>query len=167
MTTASTISVSGTKTLDLNGYGIKATSTGCSVITVGSSANLTINDSDTSKTHKFTSPSGTAGLATLDEESGTLSISGGYITGGNTSEGGGIMNQGSGNPAVGIVKISGGFIKNNTVNKKAGGGVFRNVRLSCRVLLTFQGTKRATVTTILHFTVTHTTPHSMQILSLR
>ena len=77
--TASTITVSATSTLDLNGYGIKMTGTG-PVIRVGASKTFTLNDSNPTATHKFTIGSNL--LATLDEENGTLTIYGGYITGG-------------------------------------------------------------------------------------
>ena len=75
----SPINVSGTRTLDLNGYGIKVTVVNQTVFNV--SGNLMLNDSDATKIHKFDPPSGTAGLATLNEESGSLEIHGGYITG--------------------------------------------------------------------------------------
>ena len=75
----SPVNVSGTRTLDLNGYGIKVTVVNKTVFNV--SGNLTLNDSDATKIHKFDPPSGTAGLATLNEESGSLEIHGGYITG--------------------------------------------------------------------------------------
>ena len=124
VTTGSTISVSGTKTLDLNGHGIKATGTGYSVITVGSGANLTLNDSrPTETTHYFTvedpAPNG-AGLATnisTTGGNGRLSFSGGYITGGNSTStgGGGVQVNG------GALNIYGGTIIGNTAN--TGGGV--------------------------------------------
>ena len=80
VTTSSTILVSSTSTLDLNGHGIKMTGSG-SVIRVASGKTLTLNDSDPTTTHKFSVNNSTL-LATLNEASGTLTINGGYITGG-------------------------------------------------------------------------------------
>ena len=77
--TDSTINVTGTQTLDLNGHGIKMTAVNQTLFDV--TGDLTLNDSDTTKIHKFDPPSGTAGLATLNEASGSLEIHGGYITG--------------------------------------------------------------------------------------
>ena len=110
----STINVTGTQTLDLNGYGIKMTGNS-NVINVGS-ANLTLNDSNPSQTHKFDPPSGGVGLATLNEENGALTINGGYITGGcNVNYGGGIL------VGAGRLTMNGGnIIGNKAVN---GGGV--------------------------------------------
>ena len=117
VTTSSTISVSGTKTLDLNGYGIRMTGSG-SVISVGNGAYLTLNDSDTSKTHKYTvsSPkSNGSGLATVDDTNGTQSFSGGYITGGNAGSGGGVAVNG------GTFNMTGGTIIGNRSTSNGGG----------------------------------------------
>ena len=102
VTTSSTVSVSGTKTLDLNGYGIRMTGTG-SVINVTTSGNLTLQDSDTSaQTHKkhFITLSSWRGTAVSDTDtasavsdgSGVVEITGGYITGGYSTgnHGGGV-----------------------------------------------------------------------------
>ena len=73
----STIDVTGTKTLDLNGYGITKSGKGRVFKIDG---NLTINDSHpTRSTHKYTVDE--TGLAALDND-GTQSFQGGYITGG-------------------------------------------------------------------------------------
>ena len=73
----STINVTGTQTLDLNGYGITKSGKGRVFDIDG---NLTINDSHpTRSTHKYTVDE--TGLAALDEN-GTQSFQGGYITGG-------------------------------------------------------------------------------------
>ena len=89
VTTSSTVSVSsGEHTLDLNGHGIKMTGWG-SVFYVGGGAKLIIDDSDTKTTHKFDVPNG-AGLASLNEAGGNYTVNGGYITGGNAENGGGI-----------------------------------------------------------------------------
>ncbi|SDA33300.1 Listeria/Bacterioides repeat-containing protein, partial [Ruminococcus sp. YE71] len=75
---SSTISVSGTKTLDLNGYGIRMTGSG-SVIFVGSGATLTLNDSGTTVRYYNVS---TTGPSTLSDTPTAQSFTGGYITGG-------------------------------------------------------------------------------------
>ena len=114
----STINVTGTQTLDLNGYGIKMTGNS-NVINVGS-ANLTLNDSNPSKTHKFDPPSGGVGLATLNEENGALTINGGYITGGcNVEYGGGIL------VGAGRLTMNGGNIIGNKANRGGGVSVWR------------------------------------------
>ncbi|MBR6017788.1 MAG: InlB B-repeat-containing protein [Paludibacteraceae bacterium] len=88
----STINISNTRTLDLNGFGIKRTGYG-RVFYIGGSGNLTINDSNPDAVHKYTLSNeyNGAGLATLDEASGSLTVNGGYITGGNTNEQGGAI----------------------------------------------------------------------------
>ena len=121
VTTASTITVSGTKTLDLNGYGIRMTGSG-SVINVPSGAALNLDDSNTETSHKFTVPAdGAAGLAVLDETSGTYTITGGYITGGNTasgSTGGGVT------VSDGTFVMNGGTIIGNQNTVGGSGGVY-------------------------------------------
>ncbi len=118
VTTDSTISVSGTKTLDLNGHGIRMTGSD-RVINVGG-ASLTLKDSDPSVEHKYTieSPkSNGAGLAVVDDANGTQTFTGGYITGGDTNDrGGGVVVNG------GSLTMNGGtVIGNNAANH--GGGV--------------------------------------------
>ena len=123
VTTASTISVTGTKTLDLNGHGIKMTGSG-SVISVGSGANLTLNDSNTTAVHKYSISNPTsngAGLATVNDTNGTKTFTGGYITGGNVADGSGIKING------GTVTMNGGTIIGNSAtqtNSWNGGGVY-------------------------------------------
>ena len=163
VTTTSTITVSGTKTLDLNGHGIRMTGSG-NVISVGDGANLTLNDSDataqTHRTHKFTVPENdAAGLATLNETSGTYTITGGYITGGSTASGSGggvcvnggtlTMNGGTviGNTAKfgggvyvcdnGTFRLNGGAITGNTA-QGSGGGTFNNNTDSKTLTYTFE-----------------------------
>ncbi|MEE5993848.1 MAG: InlB B-repeat-containing protein [Oscillospiraceae bacterium] len=121
--TSSTINISGTKVLDLNGYGIKMTGSG-SVINVGNNANLTLKDSNPDVKHKYTianPQSNGAGLAVVDDTNGTQSFTGGYITGGNAEYGGGVYTNG------GNIIINGGTIIGNKVsssaNTKGGGGV--------------------------------------------
>lgn len=78
----------GTRTLDLNGYGIRYNYAyaNATIFQVTGNTDLTITDSNTgSQTHKFTvEPTNYSGFyATLDEANGNYSITGGYITGGN------------------------------------------------------------------------------------
>ena len=77
VTMNSTITVSGTRTLDLNGYGITKSGQGRMFNVNG---NLTINDSNPTRSTHHYSVDGT-GLASLDEN-GTQSFQGGYLTGG-------------------------------------------------------------------------------------
>jgi len=118
VTTGSTINVSDTKTLDLNGHGITMTGSD-RVINVGG-ASLTLNDSAPNALHKYTiqnPKSNGAGLAVVDDANGTTAFTGGYITGGNTNDrGGGVVVNG------GSLTMNGGtVIGNNAANH--GGGV--------------------------------------------
>ena len=70
---------SGTRTIDLNGHGIRHTGTQ-GIFCVVNGATLTLEDSDPTTTHKFSVDEN--GFATLDEENGTVTIHGGYLTGG-------------------------------------------------------------------------------------
>ncbi len=133
--TSSTITVpkDGARTLDLNGYGIKANASDSnkfSVITVPSGANLTLKDSRPEATaHYFTvadPATNGAGIATIvdkstydssNETKGTFT--GGYITGGAATNGGGV-NVASG----GSFTMTGGTIIGNTAKAKGGGGVY-------------------------------------------
>ena len=87
ITINTTLTISRTVTLDLNGNVLKMTGSG-SVIKVESGGSLTIQDSNTSTPHKFT-PGGD-GLWGLDETGGSEIVYGGIITGGNTPNGGGV-----------------------------------------------------------------------------
>ena len=80
---SNTLTVDRTVALDLNGFVLQMTDKK-SVIKVESSGDLTIQDSDPSKSHRFTPNSD--GLWKLDETSGTETVSGGVITGGVASE---------------------------------------------------------------------------------
>ena len=113
VTTDSTISVTGTKTLDLNGYGITMTGSG-SVISVGSGANLTLNDSNNPNTTHYYAVDN-SGLAMVGN--GSLSFTGGYITGGNVNGyGGGIYIDGT-------VTMNGGTIIGNHAERGGGVGI--------------------------------------------
>lgn len=79
----STLTVNRKVTLDLNGFVLQMTAKK-SVIKVESSGDLTIQDSDTSKSHRFTPNND--GLWVLDETNGTKTVTGGVITGGVASE---------------------------------------------------------------------------------
>ncbi len=120
VTTASTVTVSGTKILDLNGCGIRMTGNS-RVMDVGSGANLTLIDSDTTKIHKYTiadPKTNGAGLATVDDTNGTTAFTGGYITGGNISgDGGGVR------VIAGTFTMNGGTIIGNNATG-TGGGIY-------------------------------------------
>ena len=120
ITINTTLTISRTVTLDLNGNVLKMTGSG-SVIKLESGGSLTIADSNTTTQHNFT-PNGD-GLWVLDETGGSKFVYGGIITGGtgmppgvNYSEGGGVyvsagaaltMNGGS---IVGCKAESGGGV---------------------------------------------------------
>ena len=98
--TSSTITVpSGAHTLDLNGHGIRMTGSG-SVVLVDNGAALTLTDSKPDVEHRFTvanAKSNGAGLATVNDAltSGYQTFTGGYITGGSATNGGGIKVNGT------------------------------------------------------------------------
>ena len=115
ITTSSSITVpTGEHTLDLNGCGIKMTGNG-SVFYIENGAKLNINDSNTNTTHKFEVPDG-AGLASLNEVSGGYTVNGGYITGGNADNGGGIYIAEQGE----VVMNGGALIGNHADDNGAG-----------------------------------------------
>ncbi|MBQ7147356.1 MAG: hypothetical protein IJR96_01255 [Pseudobutyrivibrio sp.] len=102
--TSDTITVTDTKTFDLNGRGLKYSGTGTkTVIKVSSGANLTINDSNSTVEHKYT---GYMSKAVVNDNAsypeGTFT--GGYITGGNSNNhGGGIIVEGTLNMTSGTI----------------------------------------------------------------
>lgn len=115
ITIGSTLVISKTLILDLNGYVLKYESdTEGSVIEVKNGAELTLDDSRPNQGHKFKVNG--EGLWVLDEENGTKTISGGIITGGYASNGGGIMLGAT------TLKMNGGNIVGCTANN--GGGVY-------------------------------------------
>ena len=91
---------SGETVLDLNGYGILMTGR-YSVISVGSEASLTINDSGNTVHYVTLSEYHATAVSDSGEETapsngtGVVKISGGYIAGGAASQGGGINLSGS------------------------------------------------------------------------
>lgn len=112
-----TLKVSREVTLDLNGKVLKMTGTG-SVIEVQNSGNLTLTDSNSNETHKFSIDESTR-LWILDETSDTNTVNGGVITGGNANAN---NNDGGGVRIVsGTFTMTGGNIVGCTAY--AGGGV--------------------------------------------
>lgn len=112
-----TLKVSREVTLDLNGKVLKMTGTG-SVIEVQNSGNLTLTDSNSNETHKFSIDESTR-LWILDETSSTNTVNGGVITGGNANAN---NNDGGGVRIVsGTFTMTGGNIVGCTAY--AGGGV--------------------------------------------
>ena len=110
------LKVNRTVTLDLNDHVLKMTGTG-RVIEVESGGNLTLTDSTPNATYKFGIDESTK-LWILDETSGTNTVNGGVITGGNT-----VGNTGGGVRIVsgGAFTMTGGNIVGCTAG--AGGGV--------------------------------------------
>ena len=123
ITIGTTLTVSRTVTLDLNGNVLKMTG-GFSVIKVESGGDLTIADSTPNKVHKF-NPNYTdmwgCGLWKLDKDTGTEIVSGGVITGGggDQSNGGGVLVAG------GTLVMAGGSIVGCSAMSR-GGGVCNN-----------------------------------------
>ena len=126
ITINTTLTISRTVTLDLNGNVLKMTGSG-SVIKVESGGSLTIQDSNTATLHNFTL--GGDGLWVLDA-SGSEIVNGGIITGGtgmppgvNYSEGGGVYVS-----AGAALTMNGGSIVG--CKAESGGGVL--IRSGCR-----------------------------------
>ena len=113
ITIDSTLVVSRTVTLDLNGHILKYENNTVqgSGITVGSGGGLTLQDSDATASHHFTPDSN--GLWVPDEVNGTENVSGGIITGGDAPYGGGVYIHDGGR-----LTMEGG----NIVGCKVGGG---------------------------------------------
>ena len=138
ITIGTTLTVSRTVTLDLNGNVLKMTG-GFSVIKVESGGDLTIADSTPNKVHKF-NPNYTdmwgCGLWKLDKDTGTEIVSGGVITGGGGdlthSDGGGVLvNVG------GKLTMTGGSIVGCSA-----GGLGGGVHLAGRKYYRLRGKKR-------------------------
>ena len=112
---STTLTVSREVTLDLNGNVLKMTVTG-RVIEVKNGGNLTLTDSNPSTTHKFRVDDSTK-LWILDKTSGTNTVNGGVITGGNANA--------NNNDGGGVIIVSGGTFTmtgGNIVGCTAGSG---------------------------------------------
>ena len=137
------LKVNRTVTLDLNDHVLKMTGTG-RVIEVESGGNLTLTDSTPNATYKFGIDESTK-LWILDETSGTNTVNGGVITGGNTggNTGGGVRivsggaftmtggnivgctaGAGGGVDVRGTFTMTGGSIAGCVATNGSGGGVF-------------------------------------------
>ena len=118
----------GTTNLCLNGHNIKMTGSG-SVVIVGTGSTFHLCDCDTSTVHYYTL--NTTGVASLSDEPTDYSFTGGYITGGTSTDqrGGGLRITGSG-----IVVLSGGTLFGNRAGW--GGGIFT----MDTAILTIEGT---------------------------
>ena len=118
---------SGETTLDLNGYGILMTGR-YSVISIGSEASLTINDSGNTVHYVTLSEYHATAVSDSGEETapsngtGVVKISGGYIAGGATNQGGGINLRGS-------LIINGGTLIGNN-GTEHGGAIFARGNLT-------------------------------------
>lgn len=123
ITINTTLTISRTVTLDLNGNVLKMTGSG-SVIKVESGGSLTIQDSNTATLHNFTL--GGDGLWVLDA-SGSEIVNGGIITGGtgmppgvNYSEGGGVYVSAGAALTMNGGTIDGNITNNTTLNADGG-----------------------------------------------
>ena len=121
---STTLTVDRAVTLDVYGYMLEITGSG-SVINIKSGGHLTLKDSDPTAEHRFVSDNG---LWKLDEISGTETVLGGVIYGGN-----GLTDRNSNGYGGGVYIYDGGrftMIGGNIVGCKAegyiayGGGVF-------------------------------------------
>jgi uncharacterized repeat protein (TIGR02543 family) len=127
----------GTTNLCLNGHGIIMNGTN-RVITVASERTLNLYDCGTEAVHKFTvtDPSdGGAGLATVNDslESGYQTFTGGYITGGQGGQGGGVYIAG------GTLNMHGGNIIGNHAQGSLyfdGGGVALSENTNSQFVMT-------------------------------
>ncbi len=123
---SSTLNITRTVTLDLNGHVLEKNGIG-SVIWIGNGGSLTLIDSNSEElSHKFTVNSD--GLWVLDETGGTKIVKGGVITGGSTWKGGGVYVA-----TGGTLNMSAGSIVGCTASdRQAGGGIYAQgtVRLS-------------------------------------
>lgn len=122
---ATTLTVSGTKTLDLNGHVINANGKSMRVLTIPSGVELTLEDSDTTASHEgYIDADGIWHLGTGTGKSQT--ITGGIITGGKAaSDNSGGISDGGGILVYGAFKMYGGSISGNTIsytNDSCGGG---------------------------------------------
>ena len=110
--------------LDLNGYGIRYTGTGGSVIDLNEDRTLKLTDSAASaRTHYITLDENGRGVNVADSgtESATcVKVTGGYLTGGTGKTGSSI--SGGGVYDLGSFTMEGGTIVGNTASQ--GGGVF-------------------------------------------
>ena len=129
--TDATITVpNGAHTLDLNGFGLRASGSDYSVITVPSEAQLTLNDSGNTQ-HRYTVENS---LATVNDsaEGEYSTFSGGYITGasGSSLGGGAINNSGTftmnGATIIGNSAYKGGGISNTGTANINGGQIIYN-----------------------------------------
>ena len=129
VTISSTLNVSSTLDLCLNGHGIRMSGTGC-VIKVGEGATLKLYDCDTTTEHRYSisNPAANgAGVATVNDSltSNYETFTGGYITGGSLyggyQYGAGINLEGNG----ATLYMYGGTIIGNrlTAGSTGGGGV--------------------------------------------
>ena len=118
----------GTTKLCLNGYGIRFTGTSNAVISIYPETSLTIYDCNTQNREHYITLNGYRGTSVSDsgsetgidsEGNGTVKVSGGYITGGNTTGSGG------GVSVYGQFTMNGGSIIGNVISngseKNAGG----------------------------------------------
>ena len=112
---STTLTVDRTVTLDLVGYMLEINGSG-SVIKVADGGNLTLKDSDLTATYKFTPDAN--GLWKWGT-SGTMTINGGVIYGGNAENGGGVYVEGGGQ-----FNMTGGNIVGCGSSKWRGGGVY-------------------------------------------
>ena len=103
-------------TLDLNGYVLNMTGNK-KVIEVREGGNLTLKDSNTDTSHKFTPNAEGLWVWDKSETSGEKTVNGGVITGGKSSAGGGVYVNGS------TFSMSGGSIVGCAATNMNGGGV--------------------------------------------
>ena len=149
-------------TLDLNGYVLNMTGNK-KVIEVREGGNLTLKDSNTDTSHKFTPNAEGLWVWDKSETSGEKTVNGGVITGGKSSAGGGVYVNGStfsmsGGSIVGCAataiggggvrvgfggtfNMSGGSIVGCTANNGSGGGIYNAGSTTLSEYVKIQGCK--------------------------
>ena len=111
MTTETSVTVSGTKTLDLNGHTIRYTGTNGSVIEINNANTiLTVDDSGTTGTITGGNTTGNGGGVKIT--AGTFELKNGIIEGNTASNGGGVSLENSGrfNMSGGIIRYNCGYV---------------------------------------------------------
>ncbi len=111
------VTVTESKTLDLNGKTLKGTGSASVLRVTGEGVVFTVSDSSAGKTGKITGGSAVMGGG-LYLSDATLNLSGGSVTGNEAGSGGGIYS------ANATINLNGGSIANNSA--QFGGGIYLN-----------------------------------------
>ncbi|MCR5607934.1 MAG: hypothetical protein K6G26_02595 [Lachnospiraceae bacterium] len=132
---SSKVNVTGNRTLDLNGYGIKVTAASNSFV-IEKNGKITIKDDDTSGRIHYITLDNYRGVAVSDtgnetkvvDGSGVVKVTGGYLTGGAGQYGGMIYVKNSAE-----AEINGGTFVGNVVTKGGGAVYLLETKSKCTV----------------------------------